>query len=145
MKTENQNIRDKKRLVMYLLRLSEKGAIIQLNLQKLCQEIYQETGQVFSKSEYGVFNIFSCPKGSSIGDEVTGGGAGAAAAVVVDVNSRCYRYTLTLGFRVQPILRKLLPKLNDFPFILFCNFKLCPLRTDLFLSQEEEQEAEPPF
>ena len=54
MKSTYQSIRNKKRLCIYLLKLSTRGEIINLNLRKLLREIYEETGEMFAKSEYGV-------------------------------------------------------------------------------------------
>ena len=40
MKSEYQHIRSKKRLIIYLLKISARGEIVKTNLAKLIQDIY---------------------------------------------------------------------------------------------------------
>ena len=44
----------KKRLAIFLIKLSTRGEIIKINLRNLLEEIYHETGEIFAKTEYGV-------------------------------------------------------------------------------------------
>ena len=53
-KSEYQSIRDKKRLVIYLLKLSTRGQIVKTNLRKLLKDIFEATGEIFAKTEYGI-------------------------------------------------------------------------------------------
>lgn len=67
MKTIYQSLRDKKRLVIYLLKLSTRGEIVQTNLRKLIQDIYDETGEIFAKTDFGVmFESFLVVDGDDI-------------------------------------------------------------------------------
>ena len=54
MKSQDQIIRNKKRLAIFLIKLSARGEIVHTNLRKILQEIYLETGEIFAKTEYGV-------------------------------------------------------------------------------------------
>ena len=54
MKSQYQSIRNKKRLAIFLIKLSTRGEIVQTNLKSLLEEIYNETGEIFAKTEYGV-------------------------------------------------------------------------------------------
>ena len=59
MKSQYQRIRSKKRLIIYLLKLSTRGEIVKTNLANLIQDFYNETGQIFAKSDFGVvFELF---------------------------------------------------------------------------------------
>ena len=53
-KSEYQSIRDKKRLAIYLLKLSTRGQIVKTNLRKLLKGIFEATGEIFAKTEYGI-------------------------------------------------------------------------------------------
>ena len=54
-------------LALSLLRLSAKGEVIIINLRNLLKEIYEETGKIFAKSEYGVvFESFFIIDGDDI-------------------------------------------------------------------------------
>ena len=53
-KSEYKSIRDKKRLAVYLLKLSTRGEIVKMNLRKLLKEIYEDTGEIFAKTDYGI-------------------------------------------------------------------------------------------
>lgn len=53
MKSNYQSIRNKKRLAIYLLKLSSRGEIVKMNLRKLLRDIYLETGEIFAKSDFG--------------------------------------------------------------------------------------------
>ena len=52
MKSRSQIIRSKKRLCIYLLKLSARGEEVQINLRKLISEIYNETGEIFAQTGY---------------------------------------------------------------------------------------------
>ena len=54
MKSRSQIIRSKKRLCIYLLKLSARGEEIQINLRNLISEIYNETGEIFAQTGYGI-------------------------------------------------------------------------------------------
>ena len=54
MKSQYQSTRSKKRLIIYLLKLSTRGEIVKTNLANLIQDFYDETGQIFAKSDFGV-------------------------------------------------------------------------------------------
>ena len=54
MRTGYQITRSKRRLVIFLLKLSARGEIINTDLRKLIKDIYEETGEIFAKTEYGV-------------------------------------------------------------------------------------------
>ena len=59
MKTQYQITHSKRRLVIFLLKLSTRGEIIKTNLRKLIKDIFDETGEIFAKTEYGlVFESF---------------------------------------------------------------------------------------
>ena len=53
-KSKYKSIRDKKRLAVYLLKLSTRGEIVKTNLRKLLKEIYEDTGEIFAKTDYGI-------------------------------------------------------------------------------------------
>ena len=58
MKSQYQSTRNKKRLAIFLIKLATRGEIIQMNLKQLLEEIYNETGEIFVKTDYGDFESF---------------------------------------------------------------------------------------
>ena len=80
MKSQYQTIRNKKRLAIYLLKLSARGEIINTNLRHLLQEIYEATGEIFAKTDYGVvfeaFLIINSDEVCNPLDKLTGCGEG---------------------------------------------------------------------
>ena len=54
MKSQYQAIRNKKRLAIFLIKLSVRGEIVKTNLRKILEDIYLETGELFVKTEFGV-------------------------------------------------------------------------------------------
>ena len=58
MKSHYQNTRSKKRLAIFLIKLATRGEIIQINLKQLLEEIFNETGEIFAKTEHGDFESF---------------------------------------------------------------------------------------
>ena len=80
MKSEYQHIRSKKRLIIYLLKISARGEIVKTNLAKLIQDIYDETGQIFAKSDFGVvfesFLVVDSDEVCNPHDKVSGCGDG---------------------------------------------------------------------
>ena len=73
-------MRSKKRLVIYLLKLSVRGEIVKTNLAQLIQDIYDETGEIFAKTDYGVvfesFLIVDSDEICNPPDKVSGCGDG---------------------------------------------------------------------
>ena len=67
MKSQYQIIRNKKRLAIYLLNLSARGEVIETNLRNLLREIYESTGEIFVKTDYGVvFEAFLIIDGDEV-------------------------------------------------------------------------------
>ena len=67
MKSQYQSIRSKKRLAIFLIKLSARGEIVKTNLRKLLDDIYRETGEIFAKTEFGVvFESFLIVDGDNL-------------------------------------------------------------------------------
>ena len=59
MKSQYKTMRSKKRLVIYLLKLSVRGEIVKTNLAQLIQDIYDETGEIFQRLIMALYlNLF---------------------------------------------------------------------------------------
>ena len=54
MKSQYQLSRNKIRLAIFLLKQAARGEIVKLNLRKLLQDIHDETGEIFAKTDYGI-------------------------------------------------------------------------------------------
>ena len=80
MKSQYQVTRNKKRLTIYLLKLSTRGEVVQMDLRQLISDIYCETGEVFAKTEFGVvfesFLIVDADELCNPLDKTTGCGVG---------------------------------------------------------------------
>ena len=67
MKSQNQLARNKRRLAIFLLKQSARGEIVKLNLRNLLKDIYDETGEIFAKTDYGiVFQSFVIIDGDEV-------------------------------------------------------------------------------
>ena len=52
--SNKKQIRNKQRLCIYLLKLSVRGEIVRTNLRKLLRDLYNETGEIFAQTGYGI-------------------------------------------------------------------------------------------
>lgn len=80
MKSNYQNLRNKRRLAFYLIKLSTRGEVVNMNLRKLLNDIYKETGEIFARTEFGVvfeaFMIIDCDEVCNPENKVSGCGDG---------------------------------------------------------------------
>ena len=80
MKSQNQLSRNKRRLAIFLLKQSARGEIVKLNLRNLLKDIYDETGEIFAKTDYGIvfqsFVIIDSDEVCSPKDPINGCGDG---------------------------------------------------------------------